>query len=240
MNIRVFDDLESLSRFAADEVVRRVESRLRSAIILSGGSTPRRLYELLGSMPRRPRLAARELVWIVGDERLVPPDHPDSNARMIRETLFALGIPPGHSFLRFRTELGDPARIAREMEADLRAALAGGPPDLAILGVGTDGHTASLFPGTEALDESARWAVEVRVPQLDAWRLTITLTVLRSAAERWILAAGAEKRAVIERLMEGADLPVAKLLEAEGPTWWLADREAWDPEPSLERRSGSR
>lgn len=232
MNFRVFEDLESLSTAAAEELARVVERQEQTSVLLSGGSTPRRMYELLGSAPLRGRLAAREVVWATADERDVPPDHEESNSRMIRETLFALGVPERHTFIRFRTELGEPERIAAEFERELRGALADRPVDLATLGAGEDGHTASLFPGTSALEEDERCAVAVRVPRLEAWRFTVTLPLLANARARWVLAQGASKRAMIERVEQGADLPVA-LVSRSGETWWLVDRAAWDPEHLL-------
>jgi 6-phosphogluconolactonase len=239
MNLRIFDDHESLSAAVADELVRRIERTTGSVVLLTGGSTARRAYELLGSMPRRPRVAAQPVVWVMTDERMVPAYHPDSNGRMIQESLFQLGIPMGHRFLRFRTDLGEPARVARELEAELREALGGRPVDLALLGVGPDGHTASLFPGTDVLEESERWAREVWVPRLDAWRVTLTVPVIRGAAERWIIASGPEKREIIGAIREGADVPLARIA-GEGESWWFVDRAAWDPEESLTAERGRR
>lgn len=239
MNLRIFDDHESLSAAVADEMVRRIERTPRSVVLLTGGSTARHAYELLGSMPRRPRIAAQSVVWVMTDERLVPAYHPDSNERMIQESLFRLGIPAGHQFIRFRTDLGDPARVARELEAELREAIGDDPIDLALLGVGPDGHTASLFPGTDVLEEGERWAREVWVPRLDAWRVTLTLPLLRSAAERWVIASGEEKREIITAIRDGADVPLARVIE-EGESWWFVDRAAWDPEESLAAERGGR
>ncbi|HSN68381.1 MAG TPA: 6-phosphogluconolactonase [Thermoanaerobaculia bacterium] len=239
MNLRIFDDHEALSAAVADEIVRRVEKRPRSIVLLTGGSTARRAYELLGSMPRRPRIAAQPVVWVMIDERMVPSYHADSNGRMIQESLFSLGIPTGHQFVRFRTDLGDAARVAREFEAELRGAVGEDPIDLALLGVGPDGHTASLFPGTEVLEESERWAREVWVPRLDAWRVTVTLPVLRAANERWLIASGDEKRQIIGAIRDGADVPVARVIEGR-ESWWFVDRAAWDPEESLAAERGRR
>lgn len=239
MNIRVYDDHESLSEAVADEIVRRVERSERSTIALSGGSTPRRVYDLLGRPPRRPRIEERQVVWTLTDERCVPPDDPDSNGRMVLETLFQLGMPAGHRFIRFRTDFEDPERSAKELEGELREALGGEPLDLAILGVGEDGHTASLFPGTPVLDEQRRFAAAVRVPHLDAWRLTLTLPVLRAARERFVLAAGVAKEAVMEEARQGADLPVVRAT-AGAETWWFVDRDAYDPEEILLRENAAR
>ena len=239
MNLRVYDDHESLSEAVAEEVVRRIERKERSAIALSGGSTPRAAYELLGRMPRRPRIADRQVLWTLTDERWVPPYDPDSNVRMVMETLFQLGVPAGHQFVRFRTDFDNPERSANEFEGELREAQGDEPLDLAILGVGEDGHTASLFPGTPVLDEETRFAAAVRVPHLDAWRLTLTLPVLRAARERLVLASGSSKRAILEEVRRGADLPVVRAT-ADAETWWFVDREAHDPEEVLSRENASR
>ncbi|MFN2443440.1 MAG: 6-phosphogluconolactonase [Thermoanaerobaculia bacterium] len=240
MNLRVFENAEDMATAVADELIRQIEARKRSVVGLSGGATPRRMYELLGSGFRRGRIQEAELIWVLGDERLVPPYHPESNSRLIQETLFQHGIPERHRFIRFRTDLENPQRIANEFEADLREVVGERPIDLFILGVGEDGHTASLFPGTSALDERERWAVAVDVPQLHTSRLTVTLPVLQGAALRWVLASGASKRAVIEEVQGGADLPVALATRGEGETWWFADREAWDPDQTLREARGGR
>ena len=239
MNLRVFDDPESLSIAVAEELARRIERKPRSVVVLTGGRSPRRLLELLGSAPFHQRIAARRVVWVESDERMVPPYHADSNGRMIQESLFRHGIPEGHRFVRFRTELGEPARVAREFEAELRDAVGEDAIDVALFGVGPDGHTASLFPGTDVLDESERWAREVWVPRLDAWRVTLTVPFLARAEQKWVLASGAEKRAIIGEIRSGADYPIARAT-ADGETWWFADRAAWDPEESLAKEREGR
>ncbi|HEY0592941.1 MAG TPA: 6-phosphogluconolactonase [Thermoanaerobaculia bacterium] len=232
MNLRIFDDHESLSASIAEELARRIERKGRSVVLLTGGQSPRRAFEILGSAPLRDRIAAREVVWAPTDERMVPPYHAASNGRMIQESLFRLGVPQGHRFVRFRTDLGDPARVAREFEAEFREAVGDADADLALLGVGPDGHTASLFPGTDVLDETERWVREVYVPCLEAWRVTFTFPVLQRAAERWILASGEGKRPILREVRSGADLPIVRAT-AGGEAWWFADRAAWDPEESL-------
>lgn len=239
MNLRIYDDHEALSEAVADEIVGRLERKPRSVIALSGGSTPQRAYELLGRMPRRPRIAEREVLWVLTDERCVPPYHADSNSRMVLATLFQLGLPAGHRFVRFRTDLEDPERIAAEFEAELREALGDDPLDLAILGVGEDGHTASLFPGTPVLEEQTRFAAAARVPGLEAWRVTLTLPVLRRARERFVLAAGPSKRSIIDEVKSGADLPIVRAT-SEGESWWFVDREAINPEALFPQESSGR
>jgi 6-phosphogluconolactonase len=223
MNLRIFDSVDDLIRAAARAIVQKVKSGARS-IALSGGSTPRPLYELLGSGRWREELEKVPITWVLVDERCVPIDDPQSNAGMIQQTLFAHGIPPGHHFLRFRTELGDPARIAADFEKQWRE-LRIDRLDVVLLGIGDDGHTASLFPGTAVLDVKDRIAAEVFVPRLNAWRVTLTEPVLRAAALRIVLAAGSSKKSVLDAVRAGADVPIARVTKGEIETWWFVDRD---------------
>src|SRR5262249_31947203 len=141
------------------------------------------------------------------------------------KTLFADGMAPSHRFLRFPTELNDPAATARAFEDEWRR-LGLTTLDLVLLGIGDDGHTASLFPGTEVLHVEDRIAAEVFVPRLDAWRVTITKPVIRAAKARMVLAAGAAKRPILEQVRAGADYPIAQVTRDAGETWWLVDRAA--------------
>lgn len=225
MNFRIFDTPDDLARGAAEAIVRRIEQEGARVIALSGGSTPRPVYKLLGSGDLRDRISEHDVVWVVGDERFVPPASEESNRRMIEETLFASGLPTGHRLLAFDTTLRDPAASAAQFESEWREL---GYPriDLAVLGIGDDGHTASLFPGTTALDSTERVAVEVHVPKLDSWRLTLSLPTLRAAGARFILAAGEGKRAILTRVAAGEDLPAVSVTRDTEATWWFVDRAA--------------
>ena len=223
MNLRIFDSTNDLLAAAARTIVQRVEGGART-IALSGGSTPKPLYAMLGSSPMREQLADVPITWVVVDERYVPIDDPDSNAGMMQKTLFANGMSPAHRLLRFRTELNDPAATARAFEDDWRI-LGITQLDLGLLGIGDDGHTASLFPGTTVLDVEDRIASEVFVPRLDIWRVTITKPVIRAAALRLVLANGAKKKPILEGVRDGADYPIAQATNGV-ETWWLVDREA--------------
>jgi 6-phosphogluconolactonase len=227
MNFRIFDTADDLLTAAARTLVQKVQSGART-IALSGGSTPKPLYAMLGASPLREQLAEFPLTWIVVDERYVPIDHPDSNAGMMQKTLFANGISPAHRFLRFDTDLNDPAATAHAFENEWRS-LGLTQLDIVLLGMGDDGHTASLFPGTPVLDVEDRIAAEVFVPRLDTWRVTITKPVIRAATLRLVLATGAKKKPILEAIRDGAEYPIAQATR-DAETWWLIDRDA-APEP---------
>lgn len=212
MNLRVFDSLEDLSHAAARAIL---QSGART-IAVTGGSTPKRLYEILGqSLPA-------DVTWVLVDERYVPHSDPQSNAAMVERTLFARGIPA--RWLRFDTSLNDPRLTARRFEENWRA-LGLDSLDLALLGAGDDGHTASLFPATPVLDSEDRIASEVYVPRLEQWRVTLTMPVLRAARQRLVLASGASKAPVIAGVRGGIDFPITRATTGVD-TWWLVDRDA--------------
>lgn len=220
MNLRIFDDVDALLRSAARTIQQQVQGGART-IALSGGNTPQPLYRMLGESDF---LRATPVTWVVVDERYVPIDDPQSNAGMIQRTLFARGLPERQRFLRFRTELGDPARTAEEFEREWKA-MKIERLDLVLLGMGDDGHTASLFPGTGVLQVEDRIAAAVHVPRLNAWRVTLTRNVLRDAGLRMVLAAGEGKRPVLQQVRAGGALPIATVT-AGVETWWFVDRAA--------------
>ena len=239
--IRVFPDADSVSRAAAEEFVRRasdaVAARGRFTVALSGGSTPKRLYELLAEPALRSQADWGRVEWFWGDERCVPPDDGDSNYHMAREAMLSrLPIPPGHVH-RMEAERPDRDAAARDYQAVIARTFghdADGPPpafDLILLGIGPDGHTASLFPHNAALDETARWVVAVRdVPKPPPDRLTLTYPVLNAAYEVLFLVAGADKAGVLAEVLEGpADpkrLPSQGVRPDNGRLVWFVDRAA--------------
>ena len=214
MNLRIFETADDLIRAAEREIVRRIASGART-IALSGGSTPKPLYERLG---RNDEVRGKPVLWVVVDERYVPIDDPQSNAGMIEKTL------KPERLLRFKTELGDPQQTADEFEREWRD-LKIERLDVVVLGMGDDGHTASLFPGTEVLAVEDRIAAAVFVPKMNAWRVTLTKPVLRAASLRIVLAAGASKRPILNEVRAGADYPIAQVTR-DVETWWFVDREA--------------
>ena len=211
MNLRIFDNTEDLLRAAERTIVQQINAGART-IALSGGSTPKPLYESLGKQ-RFP-----DVTWVIVDERYVPIDDPQSNAGMIEKTL------KPQRLLRFKTELNDPQKTADEFEREWRA-LNIDRLDLVLLGMGDDGHTASLFPGTDVLAVEDRIAAAVFVPKVNMWRVTLTKPVLRAAKLRMVLAAGAGKKPVLNEVRAGADYPIA-LATRDVETWWFVDRAA--------------
>jgi 6-phosphogluconolactonase len=218
----ILADAEALARHAAEFVVTTLAATQDEArVCLSGGATPKRLYELLASPPFRDRLPWGRVHWFWGDERLVPPDHPASNYRLVRLAMLAAApVPPGHVH-RIPTE-GGAAEAAARYEGELRGFAREGAPlfDVALLGLGEDGHTASLFPGSPALAERERWAVAV-----EGARVSLTFPALESARHAVFLVAGAGKHAILGRVLGGEDLPAARLRPV-GRLHWMLDRAA--------------
>jgi 6-phosphogluconolactonase len=212
MNLRIFESADDLVHAAARTIVQKIEAGART-IALSGGSTPKPVYELLGK-----ETIDAPVTWVVVDERYVPMSDPQSNAAMIERTLHPV------RFLRFKTELGDPAATARAFE-DAWRALGIERLDVVLLGMGDDGHTASLFAGTSALQVEGRIATEVWVEKLKMWRVTLTKPVIRDAALRIVLAAGETKRPVLEQVRAGVEHPIAQVTRGV-ETWWMVDRAA--------------
>lgn len=193
---------------------------------LAGGSTPKALYELL-AVEYRDALDWNGVHAFFGDERTVPPDHEDSNYRMAREALLS-HVPVG-SVHRMRGEM-EPREAAALYEKELEEFF-GGPPvlDLVLLGIGEDGHTASLFPDTPALDARDRWAVENPVEKLNTTRLTLTVPAVDAARKVAFLVAGEGKAEALEEILEGDANPhkyPAKLVRPEAEVAWMVDRAA--------------
>lgn len=192
---------------------------------LCGGSTPREIYRGLA------KLAAGEVDWsrvrlTFGDERSVPPDHADSNYRMVREALLDQVAIPAGNVLRIEAE--DGAAVASERcEARLREwALEDGTDmfihDLVLLGMGDDGHTASLFPGSDALDETERWVVANYVKKFEAERITLTYPIINAARSVCFLVSGEENKGpVVERILAGGAVDPAAKVEPAGELTWL-------------------
>jgi 6-phosphogluconolactonase len=225
MNLRIFETNDELLQATARTIAQAVVPGQPISIALSGGGTPKPLYAMLGRAPWRDELARAPITWVVVDERYVPESDPQSNSAMIRETLFAQGMSEGHRFLRFKTELNDPEATAQEFAREWES-LGLTNVDVVLLGIGDDGHTASLFPGTPVLDVEDRVAAAVFVPKVDMWRVTITKPVIRDAKLRLVLVAGASKKPVLEGVRDGVDYPIAAVTRGLDETWFLVDRAA--------------
>lgn len=212
------------------------ESRGKFTVALSGGSTPKSVYALLSGTPKIPW---DKIYFFFGDERHVPPDHPDSNYRMASEALLSKISQP--NVFRVPAEEKDAEVAARNYEQVIREFFGLGPGefprfDLILLGLGSDGHTASLFPGTAALNEMNRLVVANWVEKFKAYRITFTLPVLNHAACDMFLVSGSDKAAIMREVLENstADLPSQNVRPESGRLVWLLDRAAAG---SLSRRT---
>lgn len=225
---------EAAARLFTARATEAVSARGRFAAALSGGKTPAALYDLLAKTPFASQIpwARVHLFW--GDERCVPPEHGDSNYRMVRELLLDhVSIPPANVH-RMPGEM-DPVEAAARYEGQLRdffAPRGDGLPifDFILLGLGEDGHTASLFPGTRAIRESARWVLGQYVDAQKGWRITLTPPVISAARTVVFLSTGAGKAAVVKEILEGPlrpdRLPAQIVRPAGGDLVWMLDGEA--------------
>jgi 6-phosphogluconolactonase len=233
LNLLVKEDPQQLAEAAARDFATKAQAAIAErgsfTVALAGGSTPKATYEILA------RDYAGELDWskvhvFFGDERTVPPDHEDSNYRMAHEALLS-HVPVG-SIHRMRGEL-QPTETAAAYEEELREFFGASdePPslDLILLGIGEDGHTASLFPETSALEVHDHWVVANPVLKLDTTRLTLTVPVINSARAVSFLVAGEGKAEALKQILEGDADPrqyPAKLVRPAGGPVWMVDRAA--------------
>jgi 6-phosphogluconolactonase len=205
----------------------------RVAICMSGGSSPKQLFELLATDAYRPKIPWDRVHWFIGDERFVPPDDPRNNMAMARKA-FLDQCAPAANVHPIPVDSANPGEAARRYEAELKSfygadKLIPGRPlfDVVLLGVGPDGHTASLFPGYPAVEETTRWVTEVPKANVEPFvpRVSLTLPALTSCREMLFEASGAGKRAILTRVFAGEDLP-ANRAHSEGETIWLLDQAA--------------
>jgi 6-phosphogluconolactonase len=220
-------------RSVTDEAIRL---RGRVSIALSGGATPKALYQCLASPEWRQRFEWDQMVFFFGDERCVPPDHPESNYGMTEEVMFQpLGIKP-EQVHRIKGELGDPAIAAQEYEQTLRNVTGCPSPavprfDVILLGLGDDGHTASLFPGTSAVSERTNLVAVGRAPKGIISRVTLTLGVINQASMVLFLVTGGGKAPMVRVVLEPRsdaerNLPAALVRPDAGRLIWLIDQSA--------------
>jgi 6-phosphogluconolactonase len=236
--VRVYPDPAGVARAAAQEFAgcsrRCLAASSAFHAALSGGSTPRTLFRVLASQEFRSSIDWARVHFYWSDERCVPPDHPDSNFGMAqRELLSQISIPPGNLH-RIPAEQPDVARAARDYEEILRRNLplnAQGFPrfDLIFLGMGPDGHTASLFPGVEGTDESSRWVIAPFIEKFHANRITVTFPVLNAAHRVIFLVTGAEKIEALRAVLGGPSvrpLPAQQVTVPNGERIFLVDEAA--------------
>jgi 6-phosphogluconolactonase len=229
---------QDLFQAAAEEVIRAatnaIAERGRFTIALAGGSTPRNLYTLIAANASS-SLPWEQMFFFFGDERHVPPDDAESNYRMAQETLLSKVPAPAANVFRIPSENPDAAAAADAYEQTLRKFFALAPGefprfDLILLGMGPDGHTASLFPETAALQEKSRLVVANWVEKLKTSRITLTLPVLNAARCAVFLVSGMDKAAVLHEVLEsnapGEKYPSKLVQPGEGKLIWFVDRAA--------------
>jgi 6-phosphogluconolactonase len=237
--LKTFDDLDALAHAAAEEITKSAEEAIAARgqfrIAVSGGNTPKPAYRLLGEKPWCDRIDWDRVDVFWGDDRHVPPNHPDSNFGMVMDTLLSNLPIPLDNVYRMRTEKPDANRVAEEYAWTLRSEFDledGEWPrfDLVLMGIGADGHTASLFPGSEAVRERSRLVVAPWVSSLGTFRITLTAPVFNNAALALFLVSGEEKaealRAVLEGDFQPDRFPAQVIRPEEGKLLWLVDRAA--------------
>ncbi len=236
MNVRVFDSPEDVALAAADRFVDRAQSAIaargRFSVALSGGTTPRLVNQSLATEKFRYIVDWSRVYIFFGDERRVPPDHPESNFRMARETFLSTLPIPGKNIYPIPTD-GDPAANARRYEKKLReffGEVEWPRFDLVFLGLGEDAHTASLFPETEALHEIKAWVVANWVEKLGSWRITLTAPAINHAANILFLITGSSKAKALSAVLNGPrnafELPAQMIQPVDGSLEWLVDKDS--------------
>jgi 6-phosphogluconolactonase len=233
-------DPAALATAAAERLMARIDANPgRAAICLTGGSSPKQLYRLLATDSYRSRIPWDRIHWFIGDERFVAPNDPRNNMAMARET-FLDRCAPAANIHPIPTDTADPDESARRYASELQSFYGADQLDFArplfdvvLMGVGPDGHTASLFPGYPAIEETRRWVVGVPKAHVEPFvpRVTLTLPALGSCREMLFEVAGTEKQAILTRLFADEDLP-ANRARATGETVLLVDHAALGGEPS--------
>jgi 6-phosphogluconolactonase len=238
--INVEEDIQALSRSVAEVIVAAITATLKTkpvfSMVLSGGSTPRHLYGLLATdFPSKEQLPWEKIHFFWGDERHVPPDHHESNYLMAVECMLSrLPVPPSNIH-RIKSEISDASQVARQYEQEIANFFdlkAGQMPrfDCILLGMGPDGHTASLFPQTTALDEQKRFVAANWVESFQAHRITLTFPVLNNAESIIFLVSGEDKAETLKMVLEGEKspkrLPAQMIEPVHGKLLWFIDQAA--------------
>ena len=238
--IKIFPDADAMSRAAAETMVEHLSESLQTrdvySIVLSGGSTPKRLYALLAADAKlRNQIAWDKVHFFWGDERHVPPDHPDSNYHMACDALLSKVPVPPTNIHRLRGEDPDAGKIAGDYEREIRRFFKIGIGELprfncVLLGMGSDGHTASLFPDTPALEESTCLVTANWVQKFQSFRISLTAPVLNNAERILFLVSGDQKADILKTVLEGPRAPgryPAQLIQpTHGNLRWFLDQSA--------------
>ncbi|HSW45251.1 MAG TPA: 6-phosphogluconolactonase [Phycisphaerae bacterium] len=235
-NVLAGADTDAAIHLAAGHVVAALNHPSgRRCVALAGGGTPKSLYSALTQSPWRGRVDFSNVEWFWGDERAVPPDRPDSNYRMARETLLApLGIDPARIH-RMPADAADLPASAESYERTIRDIVPAGKSgipvfDLVLLGIGADGHTAGLFPGSAGLNEQNRLVVAHEVPSLRMWRMTMTFPLLKAAARILFLVTGPGKAEIMSQILgpqaDPGRLPAASFCGLPDSVTWILNADA--------------
>ncbi len=231
--IKIYNGESELFKNAAEYICSLINYFIndfnKCTLVLSGGKTPKKLFEIL-SLSYRESVNWSKVYFFWGDERCVPPDDSESNFRMANEYLLSKISVPKENIFRIPAEK-PPSEAAEEYEQNMRSFFGDKSfPrfDIVLLGIGNDGHTASLFPETDVLEIKDKWAAAVYVEKLKAWRITMTYPVINSSKNILFIAAGREKSEIIGRALTDieANLPVQKINPLEGKFIWFLDKES--------------
>ena len=235
MILNIVETRQELAQTAAEYFFRKsleaIAERGFFTVALSGGSTPKLLYQLLAdpNEPFREQIPWPRIHFFWADERHVPPDHPESNYGMANEAMLSRVPVSKHKVHRIKSENPDAADAAQAYEEQVLKFVSGSPPrfDLTLLGLGTDGHTASIFPDSEVLHETKRVVAAPWIEKLKAYRLTMTLPLINNSASVLFLISGTEKAEIVKAILQGSKAyPARKVRLTNGELLWLLDRDA--------------
>jgi 6-phosphogluconolactonase len=236
-HIEILPDNDTLARNVADKIQERarcsIAERGRFTLALTGGDSPVPLYQMLAEDPAYRDFPWEKTLCFFGDERHVPPDHRTSNYHQAKQKLFHTGLVPDDNIFRFRAEIPDAEEVAADYEQTLRKyflpkdQFEGFPRfDVILLGLGANGHTASLFPCTQALYEKKRWVVANQVPELDKFRLTLTFPAINAAREIYLESIDPRKKDAVANVLKAEELnfypyPVQSIAPVSGNYCWF-------------------
>jgi 6-phosphogluconolactonase len=235
LDVQIFPNKGSLTQAALEKFVALAEESIRErgvfSVALSGGSTPKALYQSLAVIENYKGLSWKDIHFFWGDERHVSHSHPDSNFRMVNESLFDKISLPRENIHRVPAEL-DARMAAFHYEEELRKYFSNCWPqfDLVLLGMGEDGHTASLFPHSSGLQEEKRWFIANFAPGIGAWRLTLTKNAINQARHIIVLVSGGNKSQMVAKVLEEPkrpeERPIQLICPQRGKMQWLLDGDA--------------